>query len=434
MLIYTNTITPRLQYIAAFAGKLLSGEAFELTCDLNLFLASNQEKINYSEKRIDNDFWLKPHELLLETKIHEQAIECSTYEGYKIFFETEGDWPFDIFGASFYLLSRYEEYLAHEKDVYGRYAHENSLAFKQKFLSIPLVNIWWNNFKSALKHRFPSFNSSLPTFTFLPTYDIDIAWSYKHKSVTRKIGGLMQAATSSNWGQLAERVRVLLKKQRDPYDSYEWLHHLHEKYRLKPYYFFLLAEKSSMYDKNISPHTKQLQQLIRDHFSRYPIGIHPSWRSGDEHELLKKEIGTLSTITGAGCLASRQHYIRFDMPETFRLLVAAGIRYDFSMGYGSINGFRASVATPFYWYDLQKEVETELLLFPFCFMEANSFYEQRLTATDALDEMREYRKIVKSVGGMMITIWHNHFFGSDKLFEGWRQVYEQFVNETAEKV
>ncbi|HRO69667.1 MAG TPA: hypothetical protein PK951_04780, partial [Chitinophagaceae bacterium] len=171
-----------------------------------------------------------------------------------------------------------------------------------------------------------------------------------------------------------------------------------------------------------------------DHFIRYPIGLHPSWRSGDEYELLKKEIETLSRITGSGCLSSRQHYIRVDLPDTYRRLLDAGIRYDFSMGYGGINGFRASVTTPFYWYDLQEEKQTDLMLFPFCYMEANSFYEQKFTAQQALEEMREYRKVVKSVGGMLITIWHNHFLGSEKVAGEWKQVYEEFIRETAEKV
>lgn len=435
MLIYTETITPRLQYIAEFSGKLLMGKPFELTTDRELFLRSGAEKINYSSGRNNStEFWLRPHSLLFENSITDQVIQCSEMDGYSTFFKTEGDWPFDIFAASFYLLSRYEEYLPHEKDMYGRYAHENSLAYKEKFLGVPLVNIWWNNFKNALRDRFPSFGTPLPAFTFLPTYDIDIAWSYKQKGWQRNLGGLIQSTFRGEWEQNAERLSVLRKKQKDPYDSYGWLNKLHENYRVKPYYFFLVADPRGKYDKNISPRRKEMQQLIRDHFIRYPIGIHPSWRSGDEHELLKKEIDTLSRITGSGCLSARQHYIRFDLPGTFRRLLDAGIRYDFSMGYGSINGFRASVTTPFYWYDLLNEKQTELMLFPFCYMEANSFYEQRFSSQQALEEMREYRKIVKSVGGTLITIWHNHFLGTEKSFEGWKRVYEQFIKETVEKV
>ncbi len=92
------------------------------------------------------------------------------------------DFPFDIFAATFYLLSRYEEYLPHEKDMYGRYAHENSLAFKEGFLKLPLINIWLRDFAGSIrKLNIQSFNIQFSTFNFLPTYDIDIAYSYKIK-------------------------------------------------------------------------------------------------------------------------------------------------------------------------------------------------------------------------------------------------------------
>ncbi|WP_276503058.1 polysaccharide deacetylase family protein [Terrimonas pollutisoli] len=412
-------------------GKEITGRPFEITTDKKFYLESETEKLNYtSEKVLANEFWINPHSLLFENKISGQSIECFETNGQKGFFKTEGDYPFDIFAASFYLLSRYEEYLPHQKDIYGRYAHENSLAFKEGFLDKPLVNLWIKSFKEKLKKKFPSLILQHSTFTFLPTYDIDIAWSYKYKGWRRSLGGLLQSLIKGNWKQAKERIAVLRGKVKDPFDSYGWLHRLHEENRVKPDYFFLLAEKNGRYDKNILPQQKALQALIGDHIIRYPVGIHPSWRSGDEHELLEKEMNILSNVTGNKILSSRQHYIRFSLPETFRRLIDSGIQFDFSMGYGSINGFRASVATAFYWYDLEKEQTTNLMLFPFCFMEANSFYEQKYSAQQALDEMRYYYNEVRSVNGTFIMIWHNHFLGADKLFTGWKEVYEQFIKET----
>lgn len=430
MLIYTPTINSRLQYIADFSGKEIIGKPFELTADKEYYLNSNTAKINYSSERIvPEEFWLKPHSLLFENKISEQSVHCFEINGQKAFFKTEGDFSFDIFAASFYLISRYEEYLPHQKDMYGRYAHENSLAFKEGFLDQPLVNIWLQFFKEELKFFFPQLTIHDLQFNFLPTYDIDIAWSYKHKGWWRSFGGLIQLLIKGNWHQFKERVNVLQGKQKDPFDTYAWLNQLHEQQKLKPYYFFLVAGKRGRYDKNILPRQKALQALISDHLIRYPVGVHPSWRSGDEYSLLKKEIDTLQAITGNKILSSRQHYIRVTLPETFRRLMENGIQFDFSMGYGSINGFRASVAVPFYWYDLEKEKQTELILFPFCYMEANSFYEQKYSAQQALDEMRYYYDAVKSVNGTFIMIWHNQFFGTAKLYAGWKEVYEQFIKE-----
>jgi hypothetical protein len=435
VLIYTPTINTRVQYIADFFGKEITGKPFELTTDQKYYSETDTIKINYSPERIlPKEFWLKPHTLLFENSITEQSVQCFEVNGQKTFFKTVGDFPFDIFAASFYLLSRYEEYLPHQKDMYGRYAHENSLAFKENFLNQPLINYWLKDFKESLTGKYPAggFQHAASRFTFLPTYDIDIAWSYKHKGWWRNFGGLVNSLLKGDWQQFKERSNVIRGKQKDPFDSYGWLNQLHDKHKLKPYYFFLVAGKKGKYDKNISPKQKALQELVRDHLIRYPVGIHPSWRSGDEHSLLAEEINILKSITGNKILSSRQHYIRFTIGETFRRLIENGIQFDFSMGYGSINGFRASVASPFYWYDLEKEKPTSLILFPFCYMEANSFYEQKFSAQQALDEMRHYYKAVKSVNGTFIMIWHNQFLGTDKLYEGWKEVYEEFIKEVGE--
>jgi len=142
---------------------------------------------------------------------------------------------------------------------------------------------------------------------------------------------------------------------------------------------------------------------------------------------LRMESLPVSRFSGKRIHSSRQHFIRFTLPQTYRQLIELGIDSDFSMGYGSINGFRASVASPFYWYDLEREEQTQLLLYPFCFMEANSFYEQKLSAQQALEELKHYLEVVRSVNGTLITIWHNSFLGTAQQFKGWREVYEKFI-------
>ena len=428
MILFTHTITSRFQYISDFIGKEIFSSAFQIITDNEIFKQSSESKLNYSNERITEDeFWIKPHSLLFEEDVKQQSIECFNTIEQKAFFKTEGDLPFDIFAASFYLLSRYEEYLPHQKDMYGRYAYENSLAFKENFLHLPLINIWLSNFEKTLREKFPQFTIHHSPFTFLPTYDIDIAYSYRSKSFIRNAGGILKSMVNGQLPMIGERIKVLRGKMKDPYDSYEWMDKLHEQYNLQPRYFFLIPYKNSIYDKNILPDKKDLQQLIKQHAGKYTVGIHPSWQSGDDPFLIKKEIETLENISGKKINSSRQHYIRFTLPQTFRYLIDAGIKEDFSMGYGSINGFRASVASPFYWYDLEKDKATDLLLYPFCYMEANSFYEQKFSTEQSLREMIQYYTIVRSVNGTFISIWHNNFLGTDKLFKGWKEVYQEFI-------
>ena len=204
---------------------------------------------------------------------------------------------------------------------------------------------------------------------------------------------------------------------------------LHDQFQLKPWYFFLVAHQTGKYDKNILPREAVLRAIIRRHADKYNIGVHPSWQSADDPSLLIKEKETIEKAGGVTITSSRQHFIRFSLPQTFRQLLKTGIHSDYSMGYGSINGFRASVASSFYWYDLEKEEKTGLQLHPFCFMDANSFFEQKYTPQQALEEMLRYFNAIKLVNGQMITIWHNTFLGTHRRFAGWREVYEDFLKK-----
>lgn len=432
MLFYTDTITPRLQYIADFTAQEILQEPMTLTTDKSAFLAWTGPKINYSATDFsESEYFIQATPLLFETGIHPVTIECFEVDFHKAFFQTRGDFPFDIFAASFYLLSRYEEYLPHQKDEYGRYAHTNSLAFRERFLQLPLVNIWLENFKKSLKSKFPALALKRKTFSFVPTYDIDIAWSYKHKGRLRNLGGMLKSLKNGQWQQVKERWRVLKGKQTDPYDAYEWLDALHLYCKIKPIYFFLVAQQLEGYDRNTPTSSKALQELIAYFSVVYHIGLHPSWKSSvsADNRVLGEEKEWLEVIIERTLEQSRQHYIKFELPKNFRRYIECGLLKDYSMGYGSINGFRASVASSFYWFDLEKNEATPLQLFPFCFMDANAYFEQKLTPSKAYEEMVHYYNIIKKVNGLFIPIWHNQFLGTDPMFAGWREMYELFMKE-----
>jgi hypothetical protein len=266
-------------------------------------------------------------------------------------------------------------------------------------------------------------------FSFRPTYDIDIAWSFRNKGFQRNMGGILRLFFNGQFRKMAFRIRVIRRRRQDPFDSYEWINQLHHQFNLHPIYFFLVAKEKGRYDKNIDATNEEYRQLVQSIASKYPVGLHPSWASGDLPSLLTKEKTTLEQIINQTITSSRQHYIRFDLPFTYRKLLALGLTNDYSMGYGSINGFRASVTTPYYWYDLKNEEKTNLLIHPFCFMDANSYYEQKLSAEAAFEELLQYYNVIQSVNGTMVTIWHNDFLGTGEEFSGWRDVYQKFVSQ-----
>ncbi len=181
LLLYSPYITPRLRYIVDFIGGELFAEPIALTSDKEEYSRHPGPRLNYSDTEMDEaEFLILSTSLLKETGVRALEIECFELNFHKAFFPTEGDFPFDIFAAAFYLLSRYEEYLPGAPDEYGRFDHTRSLAWREGFLDIPLVNIWIQEFKKALGKKFPSLVFRYPSFKFIPTYDIDVAYSYLH--------------------------------------------------------------------------------------------------------------------------------------------------------------------------------------------------------------------------------------------------------------
>jgi hypothetical protein len=115
------------------------------------------------------------------------------------------------------------------------------------------------------------------------------------------------------------------------------------------------------------------------------------------------------------------------MPTTYRNLIELGIKEEYSMGYASQVGFRASLCTPFYFYDLVADETTKLLLFPFAVMDATLNLYLKIKPGEAMNYVEPLIQEVKSVNGLFISLWHNETLCNDFDWKGWQDVYEQVV-------
>jgi hypothetical protein len=281
--------------------------------------------------------------------------------------------------------------------------------------------------KKMLLTKYSTIEFRAKKMRYLPTYDIDIAFSYLGKGLWRTLGGLLRDMIQFNWHLVTQRCKVLLKKELDPFDSFTFLDGIHEQYALKPIYFLLVGKHSS-YDKNLPIQGKTMQRLITYLRTKYALGIHPSYTSILEDGSLQNEIAIMQSTK------SRQHYIKIKLPLTYQNLIQCGITEDYTMGYGSRNGFRASTSFPHIWFNILTNESTPLKLFPFCFMECNSFYEQKQDVETSEKELAHYICTVNEVGGYLITIWHNFSLGTDKQWAGWRELYERSIQHIQVKI
>ncbi len=431
VLLYSEEITPRIEYIARVIFVQILRTKVVFTTNSAEFRNSGLPKINYSLENFDDGFYVKPHRLMLMKALIEPTINTVWYGGKKYFFESSKDstLPFDPFAASFYLVTRYEEYTEKGHDKFKRYQPEKSILTRYNLLKKPIVDIWANLIAGKLKEKYPELTFPEKRFNFLSTIDIDNAWAYKNKGFFRTSGALLKSVSKGNFPEFRSRINVLLRKEKDPFDTYGYLDSVFRGNEEKIKFFFLLGDYSR-FDKNIAHNKKSFRKLIQQTKEKYDVGIHPSFKSGKKKgkQRIKREKKRLEEIIGSGVTKSRQHFLRLVFPKTYRRLLAAGITEDYTMGYASQTGFRAGTCTPFYFYDLKREAATNLLIVPFQVMDGTLRHYLKLPPDEAFAEIETIMQEIKNVGGTFVSVWHNETVNNIGYWEGYQQVFEKMNN------
>lgn len=428
LLIFTERVTIRKEYIFAHLLTELWGIDFELTEDFRYFKEYEGPKFSYTRQQVTGELCQLAHGLLDEEEIQQQDIRVSGFEQTRAFFPSpQGSFfPFDLFSAAFYLLSRYEEYLPYQADKHGRFEADQSLAFREGFLKQPVIEIWTRVFVTMLCERYPSLKVYHPAFRIQPSIDIDQAYMLRHKGWLRIKWSFMKSLIRQDLSSFKEKWKILLKQSPDPFDQYAAFKKVHERYGLKPIYFFLLGKyRPAVDDINISPRNKSFRRLIRSLSQEAIAGIHPSYSSGSVAERIASEKETLERITGERVFRSRQHFLRMQIPYTYESLIKVGVTEDYTMGYASHTGFRAGSSSPFYFFDLNRNERTNLRVYPFCVMDATLKNYMKLEVPEALQELRYLIREVKAVGGMFIPLWHNESLSEYGDWSGWSTLYQE---------
>jgi hypothetical protein len=438
LLVYSQNITSRHNYIFQFILKDLLGLEFSFSDSKLAFETSAYYKLNYSDEIFSGIASIKPFPLLQEMVIKNFDVSVSEHAGVKAFFKTSNanNFPFDLFSAAFYLISRYEEYcpigIKREEweklklDKHGRYKAEESLAFKAGFLRQPVVNLWVNQFREYLKSFYPELTFKNRTYKYISTIDVDNGYAYKGKSFIKTTGGVVKSLLKGNGAEAILRFKVVMGLAKDPFDKYDFQRKLKEEFNLDMIYF-LLCGIGSRYDHNIPVYSKSFKGLIKKLQNFAGLGLHPSYASHYMQNGISDEKSKLENIIGREISKSRQHFLKMQLPDTYQQLIASGMKEDYSMGYASQFGFRAGIANSFQFYDLLKEEETSLIVHPFQVMEVTFQDYLKISAEEAAIHIQEIIKSVKEVDGTFVSVWHDRTFAQSPENLPWTKLYVEML-------
>jgi hypothetical protein len=429
LIIFVDKKTRRQEYVFSHIFDFF-GIDFMLTEDPRFFTSTDQPKFSYSKIIFENTLYVIPAGLLAEEEIRNFCPQTGSFEGVKTLFpvgDRNAALPYDVFSAVFYMISRYEEYLPFSADKYGRFEASNSIAYKNGFLYVPVVDYWMLQLLSVLTQKYSSLKAVSKNFSFIPTYDIDIAYAYKAKGIKRQLGGLFRDIIKFNFHLVFLRFFVFIGISKDPYDSYDFQFEMQEKYNLTPWYFFHAGTNGKL-DKNSLPEKKRIKKLLFSIQKKSNLGLHPSFRSKAEHELLSLELNRLEKASQSTITSVRQHFLALQLPETYRNYILCGIKDDYSMGFATDFGFRAGTSQPFRFFDLKENVATHLNIHPFVFMDSTLCNYKKISNENAMELIRPVIEKIHETQGTFIGIWHNFYLGPEKKWDAKRELFEDIAS------
>jgi len=331
---------------------------------------------------------------------------------------------FDLFSASFYVLTAYYFYQARVFDKHGRYLENSNFLVQNNYFSEPWVQVWALSLAEKMKELFPEFSYEKPEFDWRMTIDVDHPFAFLHKG-WRGIAGFAKDIITLRFNNLYYRSRAFYHHT-DPYETFSFI--CNELSPEKTVFFFLIWRESG-YDGHFTSKNKHYQKIIKQLAGNgYQIGIHPSYLTFLSRQAIKVEKEILEEVTGEEVKKARQHFLRYRLPHTPEIYVNEGITDDFNALNATVPGFRFGMAIPFKWYNLKEDIMTSLTLQPEMVMDVTLQNYLRLDPVQAFNTIIRLIEKVRQYGGIFSMLWHNSSLAEIHGWQGYRKVFLDVVS------
>lgn len=240
---------------------------------------------------------------------------------------------------------------------------------------------------------------------------------------------IKQATSLALCGQFSSSAKVLLNRgNRIPFDTILkaeaaadvksiWLIFAQSpRQLLSPFQHFL--------NPQYSLREKKLIEQIRGPLDNHSKGLHSSFASWDNAELLRDEKLALDSFIGYTTKYIRQHWLRFSVRETWKLQYEAGFSTDFTLGFNDRTGFRASTTLPLHPFNNDFSAVSTVI------MDSNLFTAAINSPADRNREIDRILDEIESFGGQAAINWHPHTFLQSY---GWGETYYYLLDSLSRR-
>lgn len=337
----------------------------------------------------------------------------------------------DVFASSFFMLSRWEEYVNKKRDLHNRFPSCESVAFKNNFLDRPVVNEYVFFIHSLISSLDFSQKIKKREYKMLVTHDVDAplrytSWKSGLVEIVRDISVRKSPVLACK--NVFLKLKSILKISKDPYDTFDFLMKLSDKHGLKSFFFFM-AKGNTHFDNRYSLDNPKIKALIdrikqKGHF----IGIHPTYNSYNDVNQFTKEKNELQKASDKTCVNfGRQHFLRFEAPITWQIWEDNNMKWDSTLSYADREGFRCGVCYEFPVFNFLTRKELNLYEKPLIVMEGSfATYQKHISKQEMIDRIVNLQKKVRKYNGSFVILWHNSSFNTP-FWNKYKGVYEHII-------
>lgn len=417
VLVLVDDISARIQYTFDFIFKM-RGVEYTLVESIDTFNDFQGAKLNYSKQKCSDGISFTPSGLLNETgiwngnldKVKIESVDCLSFNGNK-----------DLVASVFYVLTRMEEYNCYSYDDHDRFPFSHSILKKYEWVEQAVCDRW----ASYIIVDLLKVEVVKSKVEIIPTFDIDNTYAFKLKSGKRRALSKLKDVVKLDAKRITKRKSVE-NGEKDPYDTFDKIIEVGKQFSGVKVFWLIASEGSK--DRNVPIENIQHRKLIKRVAQSVEVNIHPSYGSFLNASQVMSERDGLESITGSSIVRSRQHFLRFQLPKSYRDLIDAGIRNDYSMGFAENVGFRSGTARAHNWFDLERNEVTELTLHPFTYMDGTLLEYMSLTPEESKRRIQKLYAEIQNFGGDFIFLWHNETIGEYGKWKGWSQVLDFTLN------
>jgi hypothetical protein len=263
-------------------------------------------------------------------------------------------------------------------------------------------------------------------YKVVPTCDVDIPYYWRSKSKWRLLAGRLRRDFNpihliKDW---KESMEVRSGKKQDPYDQFDYMMNVAEPFDHR-FQFNMIGGGQTRFEGYYNIGDPRIKALMQKMVGRgHTLGVHPSYDSFLDSSMMQKEKEAVSLHAGIPVKSSRQHYLRFEVPDTWRCLSEAGIGEDSSLGYAAEPGFRCGTCKPFPVFDIIQRKELPLMERPLLIMDVSLHMYKKYSIPESIALCQKIIDQVKKHNGELVILWHNSSLSELDGWKGWNEVLE----------